>query len=100
MDTNERICCVCGHPLDAHFDEKRPGDNIIPGWWRCHSLARDGYQCECRLLQWNEESKIEEYDVDVRREQLLEEEFPGREKTKDFMRRILKGEDPGEMPSR
>jgi hypothetical protein len=95
----ETVCCVCGHLLCAHIDESRPGDEVILGWWRCHSLARDGLQCECRLLQWNEGTKIEEYDVDLRRERLLEEEFSGREETKNFMRKVLKGEDPDEMLS-
>jgi hypothetical protein len=87
-----RICCVCGHPLEFHIDEKRVGDEIIPGWWRCHRLARDGYQCECRLLQWNEGSKIEEYDVDLRLEQLLEEEFGNDEEKKEWVRKAMRGE--------
>ena len=36
-----RICCCCGHNLVHHIDE-------VKGW-RCHSLSKDGYQCECYL---------------------------------------------------
>jgi len=42
-DTPNRICCVCGHPLDSHRDEGE--------YWRCHHLDASGYQCECRLIK-------------------------------------------------
>ena len=54
------ICCVCGHKLSSHVDEK--------DWWRCHSiLTPDMSQCECRLLKDGvEEDGIGYYDTGKR----------------------------------
>lgn len=41
MNDHDSVCCVCGHELALHIDED--------DGWRCHSLASDGYQCECWL---------------------------------------------------
>ena len=67
------ICCVCGHPLELHVEESRDVwfGSAISAWWRCHHLAPDGYQCECRLLKWADGSKLSDYDVDRRAEELI-----------------------------
>lgn len=69
------ICCVCGHLLEGHIlEEKDPRHfgPVITGWWRCHHLAGDGYQCECRLMKWAD-SKLEDYDQDKRAAELVRE---------------------------
>lgn len=54
----KNVCCVCHHELGIHVDE---GDI-----WRCHSLAGDGYQCECVLRKNRAENKISYYDLSRR----------------------------------
>jgi len=54
----EKQCCICGHMLRKHVDE---GDG-----WRCHSIGRDGFQCECFLRKDMAEGNIEYYDLDRR----------------------------------
>jgi len=49
------ICCVCGHTLSSHIDE---GDG-----WRCHSIARDGLQCECWLRKDKADNDISYYNL-------------------------------------
>jgi hypothetical protein len=75
----EEICCVCGHPLKWHIEETREGwfGSAIDAWWRCHCLAPDAWQCECRLIKWHKqesytESKLDDYDVDKRAQELIE----------------------------
>ena len=54
----EGICCVCGHKLSSHINENE--------YWRCHSLSKDCYQCECRLMKVEETDKLEDYDLKLR----------------------------------
>lgn len=51
-------CCVCGHSLNSHIDE---GDG-----WRCHSLDRSFYQCECWLRKHEYAETINYYDLNKR----------------------------------
>jgi len=60
----DKICCVCGHELGMHIDE---GDG-----WRCHSIAADGYQCECWLRKGRYDG-IEGYSLGVRTREHIEE---------------------------
>lgn len=72
------VCCVCGHDLCMHIPESMEMGPYLQGWWRCHCLGGDGYQCECRLLHWadhHEESKLSDYDLDKRAEELIKEEL-------------------------
>jgi len=64
-ETEEDICCVCGHSLSTHIDEKE--------WWRCHSLGADAYQCECRLVKLSDDSKLIDYDLKHRVDDHLKE---------------------------
>ena len=65
----EGICCVCGHKLDSHIDEKKV--------WRCHSLGQDFYQCECALRKgrnfFDNHDLITVYDLKRRLLRQLEE---------------------------
>jgi hypothetical protein len=54
----DNICCCCGHSLDHHVDEGTG--------WRCHSLGRDFYQCECFLRKDRYEDGIKGYDLQKR----------------------------------
>ncbi|MBC8503667.1 MAG: hypothetical protein H8D34_02350 [Chloroflexi bacterium] len=64
MSDHDTICCVCGHELDMHINEE--------GGWRCHSLAGDGYQCECWLRKRRNKS-IQDYSLGKRtREHIAE----------------------------
>ena len=54
----EGICCICGHKLSAHVDEDE--------YWRCHLLAQDVYQCECRLVKETDIDKLEDFDLKKR----------------------------------
>lgn len=67
-DIPEGVCCVCGHRLGAHLFEKGVynGERIKDDGWRCHSLCVDGYQCECFLRKFDEDEKLEDYDLKKR----------------------------------
>lgn len=52
------ICCVCGHLLGSHIDEDSS--------WRCHSIGRDGLQCECALQKSEIKNNIKFYDLMIR----------------------------------
>ena len=69
---NSRRCCVCGHLLFHHIDE---GD-----YWRCHTLGRDAYQCECRLLK--KVGDLEFFNLDSRIIQRLND-LPNELKTEE-----------------
>jgi len=64
MKDLDKICCVCGHELDMHIDED--------DGWRCHSLAGDGYQCECWLRKGRYKG-IKGYSLGVRTREHTEE---------------------------
>ena len=64
MNDQDNVCCVCGHVLDMHIDE---GNG-----WRCHSLAGDGYQCECWLRKRRNKS-IRSYSLGVRTREHIDE---------------------------
>ena len=64
-------CCVCGHPLSTHINE----DN---GMFRCHSLGKDIYQCECRLVKFYENDKLDDFDLKGRMEKHRKEFKEGR----------------------
>lgn len=75
----EGVCCVCHHPLKNHFNEK----HITGEVFRCHSLAADFYQCECRLQPISDPKLISElklrvglrqFDLRLRREEYLSKE--------------------------
>lgn len=78
--TNEpprEICCVCGHPLEAHVEETREVwfGPAIKSWHRCHCMGPDGFQCECRLINWADSANGKsEYDVDKRVAELRKQE--------------------------
>ncbi len=63
--SEEEVCCVCGHPLAMHIDE---GDG-----WRCHCLGPDGYQCECFLRKNRADGDISYYSLKKRIEQFKRE---------------------------
>ncbi len=63
---NEKgFCCVCEHELVLHLDE---GDG-----WRCHSLGKDGYQCECWLRKKHSGEDLSYYDLKLRIENQIED---------------------------
>jgi len=62
---NKNICCVCGHELAIHFDEGKG--------WRCHSLGRDGYQCECWLRKNQAKGNILFFDLNLRVKEQIKE---------------------------
>lgn len=64
MNEQDKVCCVCNHELSLHFDED--------DGWRCHSLAGDGYQCECWLRKDRYEG-ILGYSLGKRTQKHLEE---------------------------
>jgi hypothetical protein len=55
------ICCVCGHHLSSHINEKN-------GFYRCHAIAPDMYQCECHLVKFFEDGNLKDYDLRERME--------------------------------
>lgn len=65
--TKERICCVCGHNLSSHIEEK--------DWYRCHSIGSCYSQCECRLIKEGlmGEHPLEYYDLEKRQTEFLSE---------------------------
>jgi hypothetical protein len=72
MDTiQDGICCVCGHLLSSHINEK-------DGFFRCHSLGPDMYQCECHLMKFFENDKLEDFDLRKRMEKHRKEFKEGR----------------------
>ena len=66
----EGICCVCGHQLSSHVDEDK--------YWRCHSLSKDVYQCECRLVKETDIDKLQDFDLKKRMLKHREEFKEGR----------------------
>ena len=65
------LCCVCGHPLSTHINENN-------GMFRCHALGTDLYQCECHLIKFYENDKLEEFDLKGRMEKHRKEFKEGR----------------------
>lgn len=57
-EVEEDVCCVCGHPLWMHIDERNG--------WRCHALGPDGYQCECFLRKDKAKGDISYYSLEKR----------------------------------
>lgn len=59
-------CCVCGHDLDRHLDE---GTH-----WRCYSIGRDYFQCECNLSKQRADNNVNYYDTQKRTILMFEQE--------------------------
>ena len=72
MEGLDKVCCVCGHELGMVADYATTLHVDEDDGWRCHTLASDGYQCECWLRKGRYEG-IEGYSLSVRTQEHIEE---------------------------